>query len=552
MKKRPKKKPHLTYPTVTEQSEIDELATGLVKQWFSSGWKLRPQIPDYYVDYAVERVEAGEMTGKIVCVQQKAHRRVPFSNGFASEQIKIEHLQYYAEKSDRPVFLILVDNTAQVGYYLFLQEWIDQQRPKLNLTGAGTKSVRVPAVNRIDDVPSFLVAVQRSLIYVREKHPGSVPAAIRMEEKRVAAIDPRFAVSLDVIGGQHFYRLNATEEFSVSIKVKGEAVKLFKELYDYGRPLNISVDDIEIEGLPLFDAWTKAKGTPRLAVGERQGFPVTWQLWSTSPGEHLHLTLDGAFTRGAAGMLFTGKLKDGPMRVEMKFPPAGSPSSGLTSAKFAWDFSCWHGRPIDDLPHFEDLHHFARLLSEGRTFSHVFNHDGRKFFPGTLDFTKGAIQFASSEFDVIEIARVAAEKFGIHPLLPVLSKLTVDDLSMLQMIRDLAVDGFHEQTGRDLALPGMFAGIKEPKAILAMLDSQLPRPHDDERPNQRGSIFGTTAELGTLQFYLNPAIIVVSADVRAALDAGKTEPMPMQVVGIGDATLRIRRVANPADCAKLQ
>src|SRR5579862_8184677 len=112
--------------TFGKASDIDSNASAYVIQQFASGWVRRPRIPDYYIDHDIERIEAGEPSGKIFYAQQKGHEKVEFKNGLTIQKLKTKHLRYFDEKIVVPVFLFLIDVTNKIGYYLFLQEWIDK------------------------------------------------------------------------------------------------------------------------------------------------------------------------------------------------------------------------------------------------------------------------------------------------------------------------------------------------------------------------------------------------------------------------------------------
>ena len=137
------------HPTVDEPSQINEIGSGLAQLWFARDWKRRPQQPDYHIDYILERVDNGELSGRLLGIQQKAHRTLVFTDGFAAESLSKKHLRYYLGRLELPVILLSIDTTSQSGYFLFLQEWLDQNGGLAALTGNGTKNVRVPQANRV-------------------------------------------------------------------------------------------------------------------------------------------------------------------------------------------------------------------------------------------------------------------------------------------------------------------------------------------------------------------------------------------------------------------
>jgi len=536
-------KPKRSSPTVDPQSEIDTLASGLLEQWLAVGWKLRRMKPDYHLDYLLERVEHGELTGKIVYLQQKGHRSVAFTNGFTGEAMEKKHLRYYAEKVDLPVFLVCVDTIKRKGYYVFLQEWIDHYLSAEKLRGEGTRTVKVPLAKCLDEVPTLINDVQHSLRYMREKRPGSILAAMSAEERRVAALDPRFDVRLDIIGGQKFYHLRAKEDISVSLKVTGDNIKLFQELYDYGKPLSAGPDGITVQGLPIIEQHAAEAGMPQIAFGPQSALEVQWNVWSDDAASRFRLTLEGPMTRGAAGYLFRGQQKGGPIRVEIRFPLVGAPNAGTACLSLSWDFACWVGQPIADLCYFDGVLMFGRLLKKSATIRHSLNYQGRDFFPG--DFNGPETEPASliEGLEVIADARIAAEIFRVHPTMQALNSITVDQARVIANLRELATAGGHCRTGMNFSLNATLSNISDPSSILRRVD-QPPGPYRVVIPGKVGAIFDARVELGTLEYTLDPARLVITDEARRRLEAGDNSDVAAEIQGVGEATFSVRRVPS--------
>lgn len=231
---KPAKKIKVPGPTVGAQYAIDQKGSGLMQQWFAAGWVLKSLRPDFHLDYLLEQANGGELTGRMVYVQQKAHAKVEFKDGVAAEKMERKHLRHYAQKVELPIFLAVIDTATGTGSFLFLQEWFDQNLSAEMLEGEGQRTVLVPQAQSIQDLAAFLTAFQKSLLYMKARYPGSVLDAMSAEERRVAAMDRRFGVKLDVIGGTKHFHLQPKQHVTMTLKAAGENVRYLEDLVNYG------------------------------------------------------------------------------------------------------------------------------------------------------------------------------------------------------------------------------------------------------------------------------------------------------------------------------
>jgi hypothetical protein len=155
------------FPTFGPQRSIDQAATRLVKGWLEPHCQVRERTPDVFVDYDMEATTAGEPSGLIVSIQQKGRKELNDRYGQVAQRMKKKHLRYYSGKLQTPLFLLVVDVVEKLGYFLFVQKWLEENTTHADLQGRGTLTVSLPVANRIDDFPALLTASPGSKVMTR-------------------------------------------------------------------------------------------------------------------------------------------------------------------------------------------------------------------------------------------------------------------------------------------------------------------------------------------------------------------------------------------------
>lgn len=545
---KPSKKTKVPGPTVGAQYAIDQKGSGLMQQWFAAGWVLKPLRPDFHLDYLLEQSNGGELTGRMVYVQQKAHAKVEFRNGVATEQMERKHLRYYSEKVELPVFLVSIDTTTGTGSFLFLQEWVERNLPPEKLQGEGQRIVSVPQAQSIQDLPAFLTAFQKSLLHMKAKYPGSVLDAMGAEERRVAAMDPRFGVKLDVIGGTKHFHLQAKQDVTMTLKAAGENVRYLEDLVNYGKPLHAGAG-MMIEGTPIFEMQGSPAKLAQLSIGPDKLREIQWTIRSEIDPDRFQLLLDGPITMGLRGILFRGQLKGGPLAVEIKLPHASAPDAGKAAVNLSWNYACWEGRPVLSLSHFDGVYRFVRTMLGGRVMHHHFSIEGTDIFPGTFSAPAAPELGPFEQFEFIGAARTVAKAIGVNPVLPNLPEVTQDDLMQVKKLAQIVSGTAYVRTGAKMRATITLGEITDPADLIRRIDDP-DRYWRVTRPNQMTKLLGETVDLGTLEYTLAPAKVVLPPDIRARLEAGDKTGFSTEIVGDADALFSIRRV-DPGTTAAL-
>ena len=186
--------------------EIDKEAMVVLESFLPSSWVVNPQHPDYGKDYLVEVVEDQELTGFNFFAQLKGEESVQLIEGgsFVSFPLQKKHAIYYTDKLKQPIFLVLVDVSRKVGYWLFLQKHLLDDWPHQKWRFQKTVSVQLPTSNTLADTDALRAAVKEAHDYMAARHPAAIASAIRAERQRVEQLDPRMEVHIAATeqGGQ--------------------------------------------------------------------------------------------------------------------------------------------------------------------------------------------------------------------------------------------------------------------------------------------------------------------------------------------------------------
>jgi len=106
-----------------ENRQIDERASTILRDLLPEvSWQVYDLSPDIAKDHRIELVEKGDYLGIDFVVQLKGQKATSFTRDSLHVKYRIEtkYLRYY-ETVRAPVFLVVVDVTSGLGYWLFVQ-----------------------------------------------------------------------------------------------------------------------------------------------------------------------------------------------------------------------------------------------------------------------------------------------------------------------------------------------------------------------------------------------------------------------------------------------
>jgi hypothetical protein len=347
----------------SESQIIDEEAIEIVKQCFpKADWTVYDLRPDTGIDHPLEIVENGKHTSRIIDLQVKGHRKLKkIEKGkYISQKLECEHLDSYLKKT-RPVFLVVVDVAMRKCFWLFVHKYADtvlkdgKWREKL-LDGSNAPRImiHVPASDTLKDLKRFRHAVEDSLGYLAHR---LMRKGLEYAERTFSSLDPRFDVKLDFSAAGNHYTLHAKTDVSVQMTFREGFIKSGKldQLVGRGLPVAVGRGEIAVDGSPLlqylFEEAAKNSGQFQVAH-KREGFLILRR-------ENADVMLIGR--EWLIPCVFSGGRSE--CRIEaathnrmFHFATTIRSGDGTCNAfKVNLSFRHWFGRPVLDLPHFDDV-----------------------------------------------------------------------------------------------------------------------------------------------------------------------------------------------------
>jgi hypothetical protein len=167
---------------VTEGEAYNILCDKLPHEWISR--PLPP--PDYGIDYEVEIVEEGLVTGHRLIIQVRGSDHIDSSDDYISYSIKVDLLEYYMN-NDIPVILARVDTQRKEVYWLFIQEYVYETLNKSvpNWKKQESVTLHIPRNNSLPETSDKLRTIaEQGIPYLVSKSLQSMAVIIGKIEKQ--------------------------------------------------------------------------------------------------------------------------------------------------------------------------------------------------------------------------------------------------------------------------------------------------------------------------------------------------------------------------------
>ena len=217
----------------------------------------------------------------------------PINDGrCVSFPLKKKHAIYYADKLKQPIFLVLVDVSRRLGYWLFLQKHLLEDWPNQKWHFQKTVSVQLPTSKTLNDINALWSAVKEAHDCMAARHPAAIPSAIKAERERLEKLDPRMGIRIDATETGQWIIVLPKEPADFTITFKGEPDQVNSKVDDLiGRGLSVSFnpEDIEVSGSPLLAEALKHGGT----LISAQRIPAVFCLSASDDAGQVIGRLDG-------------------------------------------------------------------------------------------------------------------------------------------------------------------------------------------------------------------------------------------------------------------
>ena len=408
-------------PKRPKTHQIAEKAEGIFKRTLPESWIPRGQSPDYGIDYVVEIVEGESLTGLKFAVQLKGKKNLRKVGSNVCFSMGTEHLAYYVDKERQPIFLVLIDVSNEVGYWMFLQRHMLYDLDVGNWRQKKTVTIRIPEKNLLSDINSFHKAIQKAEEFMGGLRPSAIDTAIQTDIAQKQSLDPRFAVGLTLENGKKNYHLTAkkTVKFKLSIKAaKTQAKEIVHNFIDRGVPVQLSADQINVSGSPLIADIMKNGGT----LHYRRSKPGTISFTAIDSRKQemgKAVTISGIFEGGAKEIRFSGCLLQSPFSVESTFNPSQDGKVTSYGIRYSFDSTKWCNQHILHLAYFDQVLFLVKHFSKGIPLKADFQIQGNCLFSSVLD--SGNPDDLNSSIYLLETlskAREIAKVIQVNPKIP--------------------------------------------------------------------------------------------------------------------------------------
>lgn len=489
------------------QHRIDEEAQRLMMDAIPSSWVVNPYTKDYAKDYEVEIGDSEDnLTGHGFVIQLKGVKRVHelMSRGTFSFPFQTNHLKYYVDKVQRPVFLVVADLKVKSVYWQFLQQYVHTHLSKVDWRKQGTIAIHIPVTNLLANTKEVIAAVHNAERFMRDRYPSTLSAALEEQRRKLIRLDPRFDPQIRVENGQTHVTFNAKESVEGSLRIRGKPTVVRRKIADLverGKSVRFKQGELEIIGSPLFNEVMNEIVSMQI----QKSLPVDVSFGTVLDEKNILCLgpLRGDLTGGTHEMRWSYSIGNDLFRVSVRLS-RGDSTSCMPVLKASWTInpSEWVGNELAALPHFQALHTFITTIADGNPLTIEMSHNGRAAIATRSKAPKlKVIHDLRRWFDVIERARFVARHWNINTTLQPLTELEVQTIDELY---DLARSGHHQRPGKGFSVcfsyrefrPGQLSKKVEPADIALTSD------------NSTATLMGKSFALGPVSTTLTRAVIV--------------------------------------------
>jgi len=376
------------HPTVGANFIVENKAIELLKSLLPESWLWRQQAPDYFVDYNVEVVEAGELTGVQFGVQVKGSQSVKIRKGGIRYRMDRKPLLYYRDNARVPVFVALVDVNQGKAHWLFAQQYLREQAGAAHLDSQNTLTVAFNIEDCFSDQPRFTEAVKAAEHYMRDLYPGSPIAAVEQRQQSLQKLDPRIAVTVSVQGGREVVEIHPDAPLSLTFAShEAEDREHFLAMINSGDVFLADMDLVGPVDSPLMrELMPEGRYKLRFEPASRLG---SVQLrWHAD-----FIQIDGAWRGGAQMMRFVGSISNSPLSVEITVSRGVTDNDFSISVSTPLRLNAWDGLPVSSLPWFDELRSLAATLASGGEVELAYFIEGVRLGRGPLTATNKEINW---------------------------------------------------------------------------------------------------------------------------------------------------------------
>lgn len=494
--------------------EINKIAQNIFHDSIPPAWLIRGQEPDYHIDYFVEIADKKGPTGTVFGIQLKGTASPKYAKNHIKLFMKTKHISYYLDKVKQPIFIIIIDIINKIGYYSFIQEWLNGPINK-NWRNAKTMAINIPCDNLINDAENFRKAIYHAENYMRDLWPSSIIASINYEKNRLKNLDPRFKISVSHIDGHTRYGLRPKENINFKIIFKNS--KIFQkgviDFYKRGMPFSIEIDQIrKIEGSKILEEAFEKSIQGKLTIEPSQkinSYIILYTFNELNQETSILYNINGTILGGKNEFCFQGGIQDSPLKIKIlgKFAKIGL----KLEYKINFEYKKWEGLSVKILPFFDRLYSFFKSIINGDNIKLICEIKGQQFFEVIFNIIDGEINIIYNYLNLLHKARIIALDNNIDLILPKYNLISKYDINNIELIYDLIMQEEYRQVRSNAIINAEIIPNENFYEKFGKEDNEkyLSMPLNIEVPDSKFNIFGSEIRLGPLRYILtNPKIII--------------------------------------------
>ena len=401
-------------------------------------WTVYDIRPDYGKDHKVELVEGGEHTGLSFWVQVKGQKKVKkLKDGTISFKLESKDLDYHT-KLQPPVFLVVVDVTSRVGYWVFTQEYERTQLRNVAWRRQEYIQIRLPASNTLSRQKPFREAVGEAVRYMTRL---AFSADLGAEKRRLEGLDPRFTVEITAGTDGRHYHFRSEEEVPLKFTYKGgePGSGKIEEMLDRGVPVVMRQGEIVVTGSPLFEFFFELAGGSDVRLEFNKIVQGHANLLRTNEFGEEKARIDAIPCKIVCGRreaTIEAKLPFDLLALGTTIP---YDMAGTRPMSMPIDLSPWRGRRLLDLPYFEQLARLFVGLGAGERFAFECFAPGQRLLGGIMNFEEDQpYRGISFLVEMLAKARAVAGLRSANPRLPEDFESN-RSLSEIQLLHDMMI-----------------------------------------------------------------------------------------------------------------
>jgi hypothetical protein len=361
--------------------EIDQRAEAILMFNVPPAWIPNPMRKDYGKDILFELIDEKTrfLKGTSFYVQLKGKKKAAIKDKgrYVTCSLEVPNIKDWCDKSPLPVFVVVVDITKERGWWLFIQEYMD------NVSDGWRKqetfSVSIPIENSISNREKFEQAIEAAYKYVRIRG-ATASERLKFDAERLEELDPRFNVKTTATQDSTSYHLQQKpgEQVNVHFQIKSKnALQDHYAIVGQGKTVEFERDELEISGSPLVEHLLKSGNKIRLSGERTIDCVATCSLLDASGAVVSELTdIHGKLSGGTAEGSFSGSIPRSPLGI--KLGPMGNVQ--ITDFGLDMNFENWDRQDVRTLSYFDKIAKFLAGGEQAAVIRMEGLHDGNQQF----------------------------------------------------------------------------------------------------------------------------------------------------------------------------